>query len=81
MLAYHFVHTLRLQLKAQGVNDSWNTLRQTMATQRRVTVTLQRRDGRVVHARKATRPKPRHQTLATILKLDPNPGRTHRVLV
>ena len=81
VLAYHFVHTLRLQLKTQGINDSWNTLRQTMATQRRVTVTLQRRDGRTVHVRKATRPKPRHQTLSTILKLDPNPGRTHRVLV
>ena len=73
VLAYHFVHTLRLQLKAQGINDSWNTLRQTMDTQRR--------DGRVVHVRKATRPKPRHQTLGTLLKLDPNPGRTHRVLV
>ena len=36
VLAYHFVHTLRLQLKAHGINDSWNTLRQTMATQRRV---------------------------------------------
>ena len=81
VLAYHFVHTLRLQLKAQGINDSWNTLRQTMAMQRRVTVTMQRRDGRVVHVRKATRPKPRHQTLGNILKLDPNPGRTHRVLV
>ena len=81
VLAYHFVHTLRLQLKAQGVNDSWSTLRGKMATQRRVTVTLQRRDGRVVHVRKATRAKPKHQTLASILKLDPNPGRTHRVLV
>ena len=81
MLAYHFVHTLRLQLKAQGINDSWNTLRQVLDTQRRVTVTLQRCDGRTVHARKATRPKPRHQTLGTLLKLDPNPGRTHRVLV
>jgi hypothetical protein len=81
VLAYHFVHTLRLQLKAHGINDSWNTLRQAMATQRRVTVTLQRRDGRVVHVRKASRPKPRHQTLGTLLKLDPNPGRTHRVLV
>jgi transposase len=81
VLAYHFVHTLRLQLKAKGVNDSWDTLRQTMATQRRVTVTLQRRDGRTVHVRKATRPKPRHQTLGSILKLDPNPGHTHRVLV
>ncbi len=81
VLAYHFVHTLRLQLKAQGINDSWHTLRQTMATQRRVTVTLQRRDGRTVHVRKATQPKPRHQTLGNILTLEPNPGRTHRVLV
>ena len=46
-----------------------------------VTVTLQRRDGSVVHVRKVTRPKPQHQTLGSILKLDPNPGRTHRVLV
>ena len=81
VLAYHFVHMLRLQLKAHGINDGWNTLRQTLATQRRVTVTLQRRDGRAVHVRKATRPKPRHQTLGTILQLDPNPGCTHRVLV
>ena len=81
VLAYHFVHTLRLQLKAKGINDSWHTLRQTMDTQRRVTVTMQRRDGRAVHVRKATRPQPRHQTLGTLLKLDPNPGRTHRVLV
>ena len=81
VLAYHFVHTLRLQLKKHGINDSWNTLRQTLSTQHRVTVTMQRRDGRTVHVRKATRPKPRHQTLGTLLKLDPNPGRTHRVLV
>ena len=52
-----------------------------MATQRRITVTLQRRDGRTVHLRRATRPKPRHQTLSTTLKLDPNPGRTHHVLI
>ena len=81
VLAYHFVHTLRLQLKAKGIHDSWSTLRQTMDTQRRVTVTMQRRDARTVHVRKATRPQPRHQTLSTALKLDPNPGRTHRVLV
>ena len=29
--AYHFVHTLRLQLKAQGNDDSWEALRQTIA--------------------------------------------------
>jgi transposase len=81
VLAYHFVHTLRLQLKAKGIDDSWETLRETLATQRRVTATLQRRDGRAVHVRKATRPEPQHQTINKILALDPNPGGTHRVLV
>jgi hypothetical protein len=75
------VHTLRLRLKAKGICDSWETLRQTLGTQRRVTATLQRRDGRTVHVRKATRPEPHHQEINKILALDPNPGRTHRVLV
>lgn len=81
VLAYHFVHTLRLQLKAQGIDDSWETLRETLATQRRVTATLQRRDGRAVHVRKATRPEPQQQKINAILGLTPNPGGTHRVLV
>ena len=81
VLAYHFVHTLRLQLKAKGVDDSWQTLRETLATQQRVTATLQRRDGRAVHVRKATRPEPHHQKINAILGLAPNPGGTHRVLV
>ncbi len=81
VLAYHFVHTLRLQLKDQGIDDSWTTVRETLATQRRVTATLQRRDGRTVHVRKATRPEPHHQTINQILGHSPNPGGTHRVLV
>jgi transposase len=81
VLAYHFVHTLRLQLKAKGIDDSWETLRETLATQQRVTATLQRRDGRTVHVRKATRPEPHHQKLNEILGHSPNPGGTHRVLV
>jgi len=81
VLAYHFVHTLRLKLKAGGIEESWETLRETLATQQRVTATLQRRDGRAVHVRKATRPEPRHQTISAILGLAPNPGGTHRVLV
>ena len=81
VLAYHFVHTLRLQLKAHGIDDSWATLREVLATQRRVTATLQRRDGRTVHVRKATRPEPNHQKLNDILRHSPNPGATHRVLV
>lgn len=81
VLAYHFVHTLRLQLKDQGVDDSWETLRLTMSGQQRITTTLQRRDGRAVHVRKATRPEPRLQNILNILRLPPNPGGTHRLVV
>lgn len=81
VLAYHFVHMLRMKLKAQGVDASWPTLRDTLTVQRRVTLTMQRRDGRTVHVRKATRPEPRHHELSKILGLQPNPGGTQRTLV
>ncbi len=81
VLAYHFVHMLRLQLKAKGIDDSWQTLREALTTQQRVTITMQRRDGRAVHVRKATRPEAHHHKINTILGLSPNPGGTHRVLV
>jgi len=81
VLAYHFVHMLRLRLKAQGIDDSWETLRQAMSTQQRVTATMQRRDGRAIHVRKATRADAHHHKINTILGLSPNPGGTHRVIV
>ena len=43
--------------------------------------TMQRRDGRAVQVRKATRPDARHHQINTILGLSPNPGGTHRVVV
>lgn len=81
VLAYHFVHTLRLQLKMQGINDAWDTLREALAGQQRITTTLQRRDGRAVHVRKATRPEPPQQKIAQILHLSANPGGTHRTVI
>ena len=81
VLAYHFVHTLRLQLKAHGINDAWDTLREALASQQRITTTLQRRDGRCVHVRKATRPEPHQQTILKILGLSVNPGGTQRCVI
>jgi hypothetical protein len=81
VLAYHFVHTIRLQLKAKGVNDAWDTVRETLAGQQRITTTLKRRDGRTVHIRKATRPEAHHQNIGEILGLSANPGGTHRIVV
>ena len=81
VLAYYFVHTIRLQLKAGGIDDAWQTLRKTLSTQMRITTTLQRRDGCTVHVRKATRPEPAQQKIFSQLKLSANPGGTQQTTV
>jgi transposase len=81
VLAYYVVHTLRLQLKAVGISDSWETLRNTLSTQVRITATLQCRDGRTAHVRKASRPEPPQQKIYTALKLAANPGGTQQTII
>ena len=81
VLAYYFVHTIRLQLKGQGLDHSWQTLRNTLSSQVRITTTLQRRDGQTVHVRKASRPEPTQQKIYTALKLPTNPGGTQQTVV
>ena len=80
VLAYHFVHTMRLQLKAKGIHENWQALRQSLSSQQRITTTLTRRDGRAVHVRKSSRPEPDQQRIHEILGLSANPGGTHRTV-
>ncbi|MEA2818249.1 MAG: hypothetical protein QOJ86_253 [Bradyrhizobium sp.] len=81
VLAYYVVHTLRLQLKAKGINEAWETTRNTLSTQVRITTTLQRRDGRTAHVRKASRPEPQQQQIYAALNLSANPGGSHQTIV
>jgi hypothetical protein len=80
VLAYYAVHTIRLQLKAKGINDAWDTIRNTLSTQVRITTTLQRRDRRAVHVRKASRPEPRQQKIYEALNLGANPGGSQQTI-
>lgn len=81
LIAYHLVHTLRSQLKAQGIHDSWQTLRQKMENQQRVTVQLRREDGKTLHVRKATRAEPWQKAIYDALGLSAQPGPTQKVSV
>jgi hypothetical protein len=81
VLGYHLVHTLRLQLKAQGINLSWDSLRDQFDSQERVTVVLQRDDGTLYHIRKATRPDPHQLALYNALGLPHLPGRTKKTVI
>lgn len=81
VLAYHLVHTLRLQLKAEDIHLSWECLRRQLDGQDRVTVMIRRDDGKVYHIRKATRPEPRQRVILDALGLPHCPGGTEKTLV
>jgi len=80
LLAYHLVQTLRLQLKSQGINDSWQTLRCKMENQQRVTATFSCEAGRVLHLRKATQAEPEQKEIYDALGLATQPGGTQKTI-
>ncbi|MGC1951852.1 MAG: transposase, partial [Gammaproteobacteria bacterium] len=81
VLAYHLVHTIRFQLKACGIHLSWESLRQALAGQVRITVELKREDGKTLHVRKASRPEPRQQVIYDALGISDRPGKTEKTIL
>jgi transposase len=80
VLAYQFVQIIRRCLRAQGINASWQTIRDTMATQRRVTVTFRRADSKTLHVRKATQAEPEQQVIYRALGVNATPGGVHKMI-
>jgi len=76
VLAYHLVHTIRYKLKQSGINISWDNLRQRLTGQNRITISMQCKNGNIIHVRKSTRPEPEQQTFYKALGLDMHPGKT-----
>jgi len=72
LLAYHLVHTLRYQLKQQGIHLSWDSIRNIMSTQQRITVTLPTDADKMIHLRTTTRPDPRPKQIYDALNIKPD---------
>jgi transposase len=81
LLAYHVVQTLRTQLKAQDIHDSWQTLRAKMENQQRITVAMKRADGKTIHLRKATRAEPHQEAIYQALGIPMQPGSVQKTVV
>jgi len=81
VLAYQLVHTLRYQLKANGIHLSWNGLRRALSGQDRVTVQLKREDGKTLHIRKTTRAEQRQKTICDALGISATPGGTVQTII
>jgi hypothetical protein len=75
------VHTIRYQLKACGINLSWEGLRRQLAGQDRVTIQLKRADGRTLHIRKTIRVEFRHQHIYDALGISDRPGKTENTMI
>ena len=81
VIAYQLVQLIRRQLRLTAEHASWNTLRQTLEGQQRITATFRRADGRTLHVRKATRAEPTQQAIYDALTLDPEPGGIRKTIV
>jgi transposase len=81
LIAYHLVQTLRHPLKAKRINDSWQTIRRKMENQQRVTVILQREDGKTIHLRKATKAEPEQRGIYQALGISASPGGIKKTLI
>jgi hypothetical protein len=81
VLAYQCVQVVRKTLKAQGIHDSWTTLRSAMSVQQRVSVSMQCSDGRTIHLRKCTRAEPALMRIYQALGISAAPGGTKKLVV
>ena len=80
VLAYQCVQVIRTQLKAQGINDCWATLRKTLEVQRRTTTSMRRADGLMLHVRKTSRAEPELMRIYQALGIAASPGHLKKMV-
>jgi transposase len=78
VLAYHLLHSIRYQLKAKGIHSSWQTLREILATQCRITSSLKMEEGKVVKIRKTSSPNAEQVAIYNALGLASSPAKTEK---
>jgi len=81
LLAYHLLHTIRFKLRQKGVRFCWTTIRKQLLTQVRVSTTMRRKDGKIIHIRKSSKVEPSHQAIYDALNLPHQPGRTVKTIL
>ena len=81
VLAYHLMAAILRELKRKGINHRWETIRDQMAAQVRVTTSMTTEKGGRVYIRQTTEPEPFHYEIHRALGILPKPLRTKRLRV
>jgi len=63
LIAYHLVHTIRYQLKQKGIDLSWESLRNSLANQHRITLSMNTKEGEKIHLRVTTKTSPEQEKI------------------
>jgi transposase len=81
VLAYHVLHAIRFKLRQHGITHSWPTIRKGLSTHVRITTTMKRDDGKMIHIRKSSRPEPFHIRIYDALNVSHRPGKTIKTIL
>ena len=81
LLAYHIMQTIRIKLREKGIHFCWETVRVRLSSHMRVSTTLKREDGKVVHIRKSSRAESNHKEIYDALDLPQQLGKTLKAII
>ncbi len=81
VLAYHLVHYVRYKLKGNNVHYSWNTLRNALLKQIRITTTMRCKNGSTLHIRQSTQAEGLVKKIYSLLQLKTHPGGRQKTYV
>ena len=81
LLAYHIMQTIRIKLREKKIHFCWETIRVRLSSHMRVSTTLKREDGRVIHIRKSSRAESNHKEIYDALDLPQQLGKTLKAII
>jgi transposase len=81
VLAYQAVQTVRHKLKESGINESWESLREKLMSQVRITATFKQRDGKTLHVRQASQPEEYLKNIYKKLNITHEPGGIKKLVI
>jgi len=81
VLGYHVLQAIRFKLKNKEIRESWETIRELLSMQVRITTQMKMKDGKMIHIRKSTKPTPFQKKIYTALNLSCNPGGTIKTIL
>jgi len=73
LLAYHLVHTIRYQLKMKGIHLSWNSIRQQLSSQQRITVSMTSIDQKTIFIRTTSKAEAMQEKLFDAMEISTDP--------